>query len=254
MFSLLLAIACAETLPDVSSPVDSGSPSLVGTPIREVTYEATWGLDGLRALETGWTQTTDLGYEVTVETGWIVSYSASLTPCSGVAARVRTPSPLAWLIPTAHAGHGDDADPSTLPAPQAESLHAPTPHQLAALSFDEATYCHIHYLVARSSDTTIGLPDLPDLEGSSLYLAGSWTTVDGESTPFVVDTDLNYGRLYVLEDAWAGGSGSRATVTIHRDLSGWFDGLDLIHLDQEELARELIASLLEHTEVSVTLR
>ncbi|MCB9764690.1 MAG: hypothetical protein H6739_33250 [Alphaproteobacteria bacterium] len=250
MRPLLLSLALAALGCAAGPQEDSAAPA-AGVTLSEVVYRSRFVTEGLTPGEKGgWSVDTAAGYHVEVDRAWAVTWSLQLVACSvnqQAGGWSLLGSGVAW------ASHGDDSDPSILPAPVAEDLAAPAPSTLGSARFPAARYCEVHALLARSLTETLHLPETPDLFGTSLYVEGRWSVGGGAPVPFVVQTSLNYGALSDLDAAIVRGSGGHAAVTWTRDLSTWMDGVAFADLDEDALARALVANLVQQATVSVTL-
>ncbi|MEL6178131.1 MAG: hypothetical protein AAFS10_04215 [Myxococcota bacterium] len=210
----------------------------------------------------GWWVENDLGYTVHIEQGYMVNYSMSLTPCA-LSATIHRPPPTPWAVAlldalmgvsVAHAGHGDEADPSTSAASRVENLASPGTVVLDERTFPGDLYCRVHYLVARSDTGTEQLPDDVPMEGLSLHVRGSWQR-PGEHTPtpFVVDASVAHGLLPRMAEVFVGADegSSSVVVTVERKLEELWTGVDLASLDEAELARALLTNLMDSATVTV---
>lgn len=225
--------------------------------ITQVTYTAQWNRGGATLVPGGgWTVTTDLGYQVEVRGGYMVSYRASLTACEAPSGD----STLARLwrglgVSVAHASDGEELDPSATTRPQVEWLAAPTSILLGTLAFTSTQYCGIHYLVARGDGSTFQLPSDVGMIGRSLYLEGSYLA-PGAHTPveFVVDTSEGTGVLVPVDaavDETLLTGGGAAQVTIDRRLDTLTDRIDFSSIDPEGIAHEVLRNLARGTTVTV---
>ena len=228
-------------------------------------YRFIWDQSGVERSNDGtwWTQT-DLGYVIQVNQGWIVNYSTSLVPC--LTARWPEPSPfnllaiayslLTFVVPTAHAGHGEVADPSSIADGMVEAIGGEM-RRIRIGPIPTATYCDIHYLVARGDAATTPHPDAPDMAGRSLLIEGTFQAPgDDQEYPIAVDTDIAYGTLRsahpdetpvterqpitVNQDTGAG-------VLLVRPMSRLFDGIDFKALEPSEVSRAVLKNLLLKT-------
>ena len=103
--ALALLLAGCPTA-DTDAPLVEGEAPDVDTTELAV-HSADWNLawtDDAADAGGRWTTTTDLGYTVTVEAGWVVDYSVTLAPCDTSVVASRTDRVLSLLgIGTAHA-------------------------------------------------------------------------------------------------------------------------------------------------------
>lgn len=248
-----LAVACGEPMDDdegtdsdalePADPEDAldllAPPELGPTEplIAEVHYQTRWNQYPAGA----WTTVTDLGYRVTVERGGLVNYSAALVEC--LDAR----------------GHGSSINPTQTTRAVFESLTSPAPGLLDARTFTASRFCHAHYLVARSDDDTLGLPEEPALAGLSLWVAGRYQAPgaeEGDEVPFEIAATSPFGALFELPTGdMAEGSDEpmRATIVIERELDTLLDGVDFEHDDDDARARQVVENAVAHTTVTLTL-
>ena len=173
-----LFLGCADT---------SNRSQNEGVLVHEVTYDLAWDLDGsaLQSLQN------NLGYQVEIETAYLVHYSVQLIPCaeeSSVTAAVFAP----WI---AIAGHGDENDPSMSPIPVVEALHGQEPLSLGTVQMTPNRYCGVHYLIGRANVASDGLPPEVSLVDRSLYVRGHWHKEGGQVTAFEWETELAYGAF-----------------------------------------------------------
>ena len=221
-----------------------------------VSYSLEWDTSGVEPhRDGGWSVITDLGYEVTLESGWLVTYSVQLVPCPTARAPVRQIIDRALValnpLQTAHAGHGDVRDVSTAVG-IVEDLAVPTIHLRTDLPLGETSYCGLHYLVARADDEVTERPEGVELNRVSVVAIGSWTSSDGTasgdfsistSTGFGVILDLPEGRIIAPDDA--------PQLAITRSLAPAFDGVDFESASLVDLERALLRALVESTQVEV---
>jgi hypothetical protein len=229
----------------------------------EITYYLDWTQDRISPNEDGqgWSVINDLGYQVSVERGYLVTGSVQLVPCpqpdQGGAA--------SWLIdrllpPPAYAGHGGERDESKSSLPTVESLTEPTPVNLETVSVPRtALYCQAHYLLAYGVDVAKNLPSEPDMIGTSLLVEGLVRASEtGPARPFSIKTELVWGTITDLRPAAGPADHLRlttgrdpVTVTLRRDLGALFDGVDFDHMTEIEQAKAVLRSVTNQTQVFV---
>ena len=215
-----------------------------------VEYVLDWDTSGLVLEPTGgWVVTTDLGYEVTLDAGWLVSYSVQLTQCETARSRFGAAlrRALAALSPiqTAWAGHGDDNDVSAALG-IVEDLASPTSSVRSGLQLGETDYCGVHYLVARADEDVIDRPDGVTLDRLSLVTSGRYTRLsDGEVGEFSIETSTGFGVLLELPNAAVIRTGDAPIVRVTRTLGGAFDGVDIATATDVDLERALVRALVE---------
>lgn len=224
------------------------------TPARAISgdihYQAawTWG----KAMDTpgpGWQVTNDLGYLVTVEDGYLVSYSAELVECEQ-----DTPSLLDQILGAvgpgvALAGHQQGPNPAAITTSRVESLAEPASVDLGQVSVSLSYYCQGHYLLARATPDTAAMPT-PGAVGTSLYLRGTYQVDDSAAVPFTIQTNLNWGGISDLSLADGSGAPVHAEisrealqVTIERNLGELFDGVDFAGTSTTEQAKTILRTL-----------
>ncbi len=193
-------------------------------PTSSVRYAFTWDETNVTREADALRFQTNLGFDVTLIEARVHTYSASLVPCDPLA---RDGSLLFPRI--ARAGHGDESDPSAV-GPLDEDLLNTSRQTLSATSL-EASYCRVHYLVAR------------DDTGRSLSVVGAATRGD-DSYPIAIETDLATGTLRDLP--------LRATndVLIERRLSTLFDDVEFA-APTEAMERTVLRNLTTDTVISL---
>jgi hypothetical protein len=139
----------------------------------------------------------------------------------------------------------------------AESLSAPGPVAVET-TFEAATYCGLHWLVARGEAETTA-PDGRSAFGYSMKVSGTWAK-DGEEGSFEITTDWANAEDWAwadvavtLEDgadpeSWA------LDITVRRDLVGLFSGLDLATASEGEITWGLLGNLFDRAAVNVAFR
>ena len=232
-----------------------------GVWVESARYELTWDWgEAWEDEEVGWRVVLDDGVEVHVQRGYLVNYSVSLAPCDLAAAAPRPPAPWAVALldvvlgtSVAHAGHGDEADPSTARASRVEDLARPGVVVLDELSFAGNLYCRVHYLVARSDTGTEAMPEEVDMENASLHLEGTWQRPGEEAVAFEIHASLAHGLLPELDEVVVGevAAGTSVVVTVERRLDGLLKGVDFEAMGGDELARVVLSNLMGEAEVSV---
>ncbi|MFT5433225.1 MAG: hypothetical protein ACI9OJ_003930 [Myxococcota bacterium] len=245
-----------STSSDTSSSDGSASSDSTAAMPGELTYRLDWDLDGVE-LSDSVKLTTDTGYNVTLDAGYLVFYAAQLVPCSDDTVTVQ--SPLDWLWQTvagktAHAGHSGETDPSAVEQSRIESLTAPATIELGSVTVtpgeDGSRYCQSHYLIADTDSTTLDRPTDVEMNGSSLYYAGSWTRADSADTgTFVIRTNLAWGKIYEAEELNI--SGASFEVTLTRALGRSFDGIEFATDSEADMAKQFFRSLVANTTVTI---
>lgn len=252
---------------DSAAPV---SPEASGAP-GSLRYLLAWSWGSAVPADDGgsWRTTNDLGFEVEVTGGYLVTYSMQLVECEeadGAEGSEESEVESASLGGMwqalfggglARAGHAYVEDgPAVMNIPQIEGLAAPRALDLGTRYVGEARYCSAHYLVARADDETAdeSWPEDVDMWRIALHLEGTWRAAgDEEATPFEIRTNLGNARLDALAEALDTSTGS-ATLTVYRELGTLFDGVDFETegADNDALARGVLAALIDHTELEIT--
>jgi hypothetical protein len=226
-------------------------------------YRFTWNRDGITDLENGeWQTTTNLGYEVVVKQGWIVDYSATFVPCRSATRRSNSPSSKfiefigTWVISDAFAGHDDIADPSAMSDGLVEAIGG-RPVRVRVGPIPSATYCDIHYLVARGDAITIPLEGAPNMVGASVVLEGTYR-LNGhtEIHPFAISSAIARGTLHTEQEGESQYfEGNAATVDedegigVHfiRPMKSLFDDIQFEEFQHDSIARILLKNLVLKT-------
>ncbi len=245
--ALLLLVGCAAA---DATEGDSGVEADEWT-VQAAHWTLTWaddaGLDG-----DAWTTTTDEGYTVTVEDGWVVDYAVTLSPCEEEVVATREERILSLLgIGTARADHPDFDDPSQVEVVAATTLGAGTTTIESA--FGAATYCGLHLLIARGDEDTTA-PDGTSASGISLALAGSWEK-DGTAGSFDVETNWANARDWTWAEVATSVEGEAAAhaaeIVVRRDRDRLFDGLDLAEATDAGVAWGVLENLFTQADVEV---
>jgi len=217
-----------------------------GVSLESVRYRLTWDTGSVTAATGGgWVTTTDLGYQVRVTRGYLVSYAVTLAQC---------PQTTASLLPVAPAmaWHGEENDPS-IAGDVVEPMVGAGELDLD-LAFAAAAYCRVFYLVAAADGATTHLPDDVGMESTSLYIEGSWRLPGGDWTPFAVRTDLAGGVLEELGDVLVDlRNGTGADIEIQRPLATLFDGIAWPDATGDDLGWAVLSNLRRGTIISATV-
>ncbi|MEZ4453171.1 MAG: hypothetical protein R3B09_27160 [Nannocystaceae bacterium] len=247
---------------DTDGDTTTGAGADAGAEVTAVTYDLTWSWGQATPLPGGgWTTVNDLGITVEVRRGYLVAFSAALSPCTPASAGASAPAPTlperllsAVAAPSsAWAGHTGIADPSQVEPIVIEDLGAPVDLRLGEQSFSAARYCWIHYLAAHATDAATGLPEDLDLVGVTLYLEGTYSVAEGSAEEFTASIGAASGSLVELDGARIDGSeGPSAHVVVTRDLGRAFDGVDLGAVDSEALARAVLGNLVGAADLAIT--
>lgn len=220
-----------------------------------VSYELAWGADEVALGNQGWQTTNDLGYAVEVTSGYLVTMSVELVACPDEAtsdpfATVTDGLRLALAPRQAFAGHSlGGEEPTHWVINQSDSLIDLKELSVATALEADATYCSVHVLFAQAVESTLDLPDSPDMAGVTLYLAGTATHPDGVEAPFEVATGLANGVLVELADPLPGDA--TVLVRVERDLQALVDGIDFAG-DPADYSLQLARNLASATHIEIT--
>ena len=237
------------------------SPPVAGS----IRYRYEWDLDGVKRdpASPGWTVDTDLGYEVTVTEGYLVSASVQLTQCPEEESAASRVWDAFFGIPSARAGHSSEFNPAAVTLGVAESLLDLAPFEAGTVTGIEERFCSAHYLVAPGDKDTRLLPKGSiNMVDKSLYLQGTWRRPGSTAAElFTIDTSLSWGELsslyppgqYQVEgaafEAEPGTVGS--LVVIRRRPATMFDGVDFETVTDKEFATRVLSALFESLEIGV---
>lgn len=225
----------------------------LGVLVERVTYHQDWVWGGAAPEDegTGWSLTTDLGYEVHVERAWLTTYSVALVPCpeetdDGVMATLGE-----WLVPTAHAGHGGTLDASAMDEPFVEDLSTPETTTLGTVDFTEGRYCRVHLLAAAAPEDARAADPLDDPSGTTMVLEG-WFRAPGseDARELLVETSLANGTFLELPDGLQ--VDGALEITIHRRLDTLLDGIELDRDDPSEVERAVLLALMHGATLDVS--
>lgn len=240
--------------------------SMAGSPpSRNITYRLDWEWGRAKPHDhsPGWTTINDLGYQVSVKRGYLVTGQVQLIPCQDGDHQ----HPLSRLInplrpQPASAGHGGERNETKSTRPYVESLLQPVQADLETISVSGTEYCQAHYLVAYAVEAAKNLPLEMDMIGTSLFLEGEYHLRDAKSArSFTLKTNLAWGALtdlnYARQESPLVTNGSVVAgdgpviVTFHRNLGALFDGVDFDHMSETDRVKTVLRSLTKHLEVSI---
>lgn len=228
---LLLLMSCA-TVAEVAG--------LSGVQLAGVRYQLDWDLTEVsQAPGGGWSAVSDLGWTWEVDDGALTVWQASLVPCAQQVAR-------AGLITSAFAGHSGDVDPSTTETALVERLRAPTAATLDIITFDAAEYCGAHLAVGAAKADSLGVDELPQMLGVSLWMVGRAVAPDGQARPFELRTSWSHGLKVDLPPSDVGRVVG-AEVHAHRALGRLWDGVDPDVMSEAERDWRVLENLIAST-------
>jgi hypothetical protein len=200
-----------------------------------------WEESQIESLDAGgWSTTSDLGYRVEVEEGWVLNYLLSLVPCDSEP----DTGALAWLGwvfgSPAHADHAPFSDPSLVELSALEPFDSPRTLNLGPFGFPEQTYCSVYWLIARGEPGTAA-------GGTSLRIRGTWQR--GTETGAVeIDTDFALALITDIPPISADQSGLQVTLT--RPLSTLFNGIDFAAANPYQQSWDTLSNLVEGTDIA----
>ncbi len=226
--------------------VNCGTP-----PIGTIEYELGWSTERIVSAGGGWTVTTDLGYEVTVQQGWLVSYGLTLLPCEddpGLARRS------AFGVSTAYAGHPGAADRSAFMEPVVQSLSSPVDLHVASVRVPATRYCQAHYLVARSDEDAVRT-STGDMRGTTLLVSGSYRAPGSDRAEElrIRIAAANGGIVGFSNGApetnVSTGHGDYV-VRFERDLGALFDQIEFDDFSAEEIEKQILRNVIDGLRVA----
>lgn len=232
----------------LSSSAAPNSPSAPPT-LTRATWRLTWHGAGQKRSGGGWSVQTRDGTVVQVDKGSLHTWSVALQRCPQAdpvrPARGRWQS---WLVAEALANHGAAPEPAQALVHLQEDLALLQDQNAAALAFPAQKTCGVHWLVAQKREDA-GAPAQGQPARHSLWMQGRWQRGTA-SGAWSAETWLPSAMLQPLGllDPQATG----VQVAIERDLTGWFDGLDLEHATPQMLGWELLSRLTTRAQVRVT--
>ncbi len=259
IFIILLMVfavpACtsAQVTPDVPptatvSLTSSPGPTAAATGI--LNYALSWQTDSVTFLpDGGWQLTTNLGYDVIVERGYITNFRIEMLECE------TETSALDWLRPaTVLAGHPSDGPSETRTAQDlVENIANPTPQSMASLPVSLASWCNLHYLAGPASDIALNLPTDIDQRGNSIWIVGQYKAPDSDTwQPFEATSTEGFGNLLTLND----GAGVKlgegvVSIVLTRDLATLFDNADFATLAPDTLGFSVLRQLNDNLHVTI---
>ena len=219
----------------------TGDPVVVG----EIRYRLTWNWEEVERVQRGWRVVNNLGYEVTVTGGRLVTRSLELVPCHYQPADNPVADLWDWLTPrTAYAGHGSLVpNPAKITRSLEEDLFDPSEAEVEIRSVTDPEYCQAHYLIAR--------PTGAGPQASALELQGTYRKRElrGE---LGVSSNLAYGELKDLQAAI--GIVGGIDVAVERQLGTIFDGVDFGAMDDRTIGLTILRTLVRETRVTAASR
>jgi len=230
MFAMgLILFSCAEHRE--STAQSTSSPAL-----SAITWTLGWQLNGASLDgDAPLTMVTDLGYEVTIDKGFVVTSLVSLVPCEADTGLAQA---MNWFVSTAHASHPPFNDPSLVDLHAKESFTPPRNAELPTVEFDRRVYCSVYWLIARGA--TGG-----DLENTSFRATGNWQR-DGKTGPLSVDT--NFARAYIADLPPMRPDAHAAHGVVNRSIGTMFNGIDLETANEYAVGWGVVKNLTDQAE------
>ncbi len=258
----LAALGCGKPAPgpEAKGPPGQVAPAAVASPalppaasvpptLTRASWRLTWQGAGQKRSGGGWSVQTRDGTVVHIDKGHLLTWSVALQRCPGVQpvrpAQGRWHS---WLVAEALANHGAAPEPAQALVHLQEDLALLQDQDAAALTFPAQATCGVHWLVAQKREDA-GVPAQGQPARHSLWLQGRWQR-GAAAGVWSAETWLPSAMLQPLGQLNPQAAGVQ--VVIERDLTGWFDGLDLEHATPQALGWELLSRLTTRAKVRVT--
>ncbi len=216
-------------------------------------WKVDWDTTGVATTGDGWEVTNGRGVTFHVTRGYLVTYGLQLRPCettTSAASRI-----LNWLrpVPLAWAGHSGLNDQSFVFGEVEPLMPLTAGFERELLLPDDASYCSIHYLVARADTNLDASAATVPMDRVTLHLDGWWSspTTDGQQ-PLAIHTELNTGSYIDLVRPISTAGGGNETVVVTRQLAAFFDDLDPAALSDARLAQALLLNIAAAATVTQT--
>lgn len=216
-------------------------------------WKVDWDTTGVATTGDGWEVTNGRGVTFHVTRGYLVTYGLQLRPCettTSAASRI-----LDWLrpVPLAWAGHSGLNDQSFVYGEVEPLMPLTAGFERELLLPDDASYCSIHYLVARADTNLDASAATVPMDRVTLHLDGWWSspTTDGQQ-PLAIHTELNTGSYIDLVRPISTAGGGNETVVVTRQLAAFFDDLDPAALSDARLAQALLLNIAAAATVTQT--
>tara|TARA_B100000674_G_C37582831_1_gene797156 strand:- start:14 stop:715 length:702 start_codon:yes stop_codon:yes gene_type:complete len=229
-----------------------------------VRYRYEWDRTGIETLSEGgpWFVVNDLGYTVTVDSGFLVSASVQLSQCEEETSTIGYLWNALFGIGSARAGHSSEYNPAAITTGVVESLTMMPDIDAGTVTELAERFCSVHYLVAAGDKETRSLPPDVQMVDRSLWIEGTWRAPGSdEVVPFEVDTAMAWGLLKGLyppgyfERAEAlfqfDADESGALVVVRRRVREFFNGVDFAELTPKALPTRVLAAMFDATEIAV---
>jgi hypothetical protein len=190
-------------------------------------WQVDWDTTGVTTSADGWEVTNNLGVTFHVTRGYLVTYGLQLRPCDTTTST--TSRILDWLrpVPLAWAGHSGLNDQSFAYGEVEPLVPLTGGFARSVVLPDEASYCSLHYLVARADTNLDASAATVPMDRVTLHLDGWWSAPGSETRqPLAIHTELNTGSYIDLVRPISAGDGGNETVVVMRQLAAFFDDLD----------------------------
>jgi hypothetical protein len=216
-------------------------------------WKVGWDTTGVTTSADGWEVTNNRGVTFHVTRGYLVTYALQLRACETTTSTASLilnwfrPVPLAW------AGHSGMGDQSFVYGEVEPLVPLTAGFERTVVLADEASYCSIHYLVARA-DTNLdtSAAEVP-MDRVTLHLDGWWSAAGSETQqPLAIRTELNTGSYIDLERPISTPAGGDETVVVTRQLAAFFDDVDPAALSEARLAQSLLLNIAAAATVTQT--
>ncbi len=224
----------------IYAQVTEGNPIIYG----DVSYRVSWDWGQARPTPNGngWTVTSDLGYQIQVRSGKLVTRNLELVPCHAPPKMTPMARLLRGFAPiTAYAGHGSMLpNASRISKSFEEDLARPTNRDIEVRRVRDPEYCQAHFLIARPSGTPPAT--------TSIELSGTWQKAGGESREFEIRGATAYGQLKDLVSSTSGTVERQSiiggvSVEVRRELHSMFDGVDFESMNELAQATAVARSI-----------
>ena len=263
-FNILVLIvslgACdtAQTNDEATNPYSVPDEALIAfasipddTESGVVEYHLRWDRSSIDTDMNGWAVTTNEGYRVTLQSGWLSNYRITLAACI----------PSAWwhhLLPrSAYAADGAEADSSESLGGVIEDISVFTDQLWTRRPLTAHDYCRFHHLLARADETSRDRPTQVDINRVTLILMGH-AEKDGEIVPFEVRSSFAHGTLLNFDELAVIRSGEGVInsehgvqVLVERRPAAWFDNIDFAAMNERQLAHQIGTQILESTRYAI---
>ena len=223
-----------------------------------LTWVLDWSTEGVEQSVDGWSVTTEDGTTLEVTDGALVTYGGQLIECA-TAARVsedvlvrvaRAAQEL--LVGRAWAGHSGDSSNATTIEGVIEPLTPLSTSTWGRAGLAPTRYCRAHYLVARGDESVRGWSERPEMDRTTLRMAGSWRRRDAGGS-FAFESAIANGAFLGLTPDGTGidGAAGSWTITVRRDVRTWLSSVDWQEPDASRLGDAVVMALLAATTAEV---